>query len=52
MYVPLDVYRQKTGEDFPWDAIDCKMPSEPSGQPWEEDDLETLFPEQCARFFG
>jgi hypothetical protein len=50
-YVASQVWKEKTGkdyEDFP--AHDIEQSADPSGTPWEEDDLETRFPKLCKKF--
>ncbi len=50
LYVGYDAYSEKTGEDLPAERIKVQYPSEPSGEPWEEDQLERLFPRLHAKF--
>ena len=47
-----DAYIAKTGAPFPDGAIKRKStyPPEPMGEPWEEDQLEQLYPSLCAKF--
>lgn len=43
-YVALSAYQSKTGEEMP--ELDREFPTEPSGEPWQEDDeeLERRYP--------
>ena len=47
----LEGWASKTGEEFPYESVVSPSPSEPAGEPWDEDDLERLYPELCERFF-
>jgi hypothetical protein len=49
LYVAADVYKSKTGSYPPISDTEFP-PRDPSGNPWEEDDLESLYPELCERF--
>ncbi len=51
LYVANEAYESRTGDKFPYESVDSPSPSEPAGQPWDEDDLERLYPELCERFF-
>ena len=46
LYLPDEVYEAKTGKELVVEG----QPLEPSGQPWDEDDLERLYPKLCARY--
>jgi hypothetical protein len=46
--VAASVYKSKTGK-YPLRS-DIPLPSEPAGKKWKQDDLESLYPELCARF--
>ncbi len=50
-YVAGDLYEEKTGEDL-INFMDRypKVPDEPEGEYWEEDDLEKLYPKLCKKF--
>lgn len=45
-------YRNKTGSERPLPARRPPFPREPSGEPWDEDDLDALYPALVRRFFG
>ena len=51
LYAAQAAYEGRTGNNFPYDAINAPQLSEPAGEPWEEDQLEALYPELCVRFF-
>ena len=51
LYAAQVAYEGRTGKNFPYDAINAPQLSEPAGEPWEEDQLEALYPELCVRFF-
>ncbi|MFZ6681788.1 DUF4240 domain-containing protein [Undibacterium sp. Tian12W] len=51
-YIARQVWQEKTGKtskDFPKHAI--AYHADPTGTDWDEDDLETLFPKLCEKFF-
>ena len=48
LYVAASVYKQKTGSYPPEPNI--PFPKNPAGKAWEEDELETLYPELWERF--
>lgn len=48
LYAASEAYEQKTREQLP--TSDIKQPAEPSGQPWEEDELEQLYPKLTKKF--
>ena len=41
-YLPSEIYEEKTGEEFP---RECSSPREPSGETWEEDEVNELLPD-------
>ncbi len=45
-------YESKTGQEIPFVAFTTHLGTEPQGEPWEEDDLERLYPDLTRRFFG
>ncbi|WP_425613618.1 DUF4240 domain-containing protein [Anatilimnocola sp. NA78] len=48
--VPMNVYEEKTGQPFPqYDRV-VPHPSQPVGEPWEEDDLPQRLPRFWKRF--
>jgi hypothetical protein len=49
-YVAAEVFEEKTGGPLP--MREEPAPSEPAGEPWEEDDVESLFPRLSAKFSG
>jgi hypothetical protein len=49
-YCINDAYQEKTGHDLPVRVFEATHSFEPAGEPWEEDDLETLFPALCEKF--
>jgi hypothetical protein len=48
IHVAAAVYKSKTGNYPPKSNI--PLPKEPAGEKWEEDDLQSLYPELCERF--
>ena len=50
LYAAQDAYENRTGEVFPYDAIHTHQPSETAGAPWDEEQLEALYPELYGRF--
>lgn len=46
-YVPIEVFETKYDED--WPGQPGRFPAEPAGTPWEEDDLDRLFPRLTAK---
>ena len=51
LYVAHEAYESKTGQEMPLGGFTGHIPK-PQGEPWEEDDLERLYPELTRRFFG
>ena len=51
LFAAENANENRTGAEFPYDDIDVPFLSEPAGAPWEEDELETLYPKLCERFF-
>ena len=51
LYAAQAAYEGRTGNEFPYDAINTTQQAEPAGDPWEVDELEALYPELCVRFF-
>jgi hypothetical protein len=47
-YASRTAYEQKTGQSIPTPNLD--YPAEPLGQPWSEEELETLFPTLSEKF--
>ena len=43
-------YREKIGNYIPRRTPNENSPVEPTGEPWKEEDLETLFPALCEKF--
>jgi hypothetical protein len=41
------VYKSLTGDEIPYPPLNTK---EPAGQPWEEDDLQDMYPELVEKF--
>ncbi|GAB5561321.1 MAG: DUF4240 domain-containing protein [Synoicihabitans sp.] len=50
LYVAMEASRSGTGEEIPPPELDPTASWEPSGEPWKEEDLPTLFPEVSNRF--
>jgi len=51
-YIASQVWEEKTGksgDDFP--SHDIERRKDPTGMPWEEDELEARFPMLCEKFF-
>ena len=48
-----DAYYKITGREFPDGAIkrNVAYPPKPIGEPWEEDQLEELYPSLCEKFY-
>ena len=46
-----DAFHAKTGGGFPSGAITGNRSADPTGEPWEEDGLEKLYPNLCKKFF-
>jgi hypothetical protein len=46
-----DAFHAKYGSGFPDGAITGKRPADPTGDSWEEDELEKIYPELCKKFF-
>lgn len=51
LYVAGGAYESRTGGAFPYDLISASSAGEPAGEPWDEDDLEALYPAPWERFF-
>lgn len=51
LYVAYEANQSKTGEEFPYESVSSSPPAEPAGEPWDEDELEFLYPELCEEFF-
>ncbi len=51
LYVAVEAYKAKTGEDFPYDQVTTNRSSDPAGEPWEDDELETMYPKLYEKFF-
>lgn len=47
-YAIGDAYEAVTGQELP--AHTVSFPAEPAGQAWTEDQLETLYPQLCAKY--
>jgi hypothetical protein len=52
IYVPLNVYKQQTGTTFPDDRDGPPHPSQPVGQPWQEEDLPQRLPRLWSLYGG
>ena len=48
LYVANQVYEEKTGSEMPLPNV--MQPSEPTGQRWDEDEVEELYPNLAQRF--
>ena len=51
LYAAQETYEGRTGEAFPYEAVNAPALTEPAGDPWEEDQLAALYPQLCERFF-
>lgn len=51
LYVAVEAYEAETGEDFPYDKLAVSRPSEPAGEPWDEEQLQEVYPTLCEKFF-
>ena len=52
LYVAIDAYEVKNGEEnFPYDKLTVSRPSDPAGEPWEEDQLQQMYPTLCEKFY-
>ena len=49
-YVAIKAFESKFSEDFPYDRLTGSRPPEPLGEPWEEDDVDELYPALSAKF--
>lgn len=49
-YAAREPYRSKTGHELGEVANAVVYPDEPTGQPWQEDELEARFPRLCEKF--
>ena len=49
LYSSSTAYKTVTGEDLP--TLDTRSSEEPSGEPWEEEDLPDLYPELVTKFW-
>ena len=47
LYAAAKAYESRTGAELP---APIPRPNEPAGEPWDEDDLEELYPKLWARF--
>jgi len=47
-YAASEAYQEKTGQEMPFDEAD-RLPSEPAGIQWAEEDLGDLFPKIAAK---
>ena len=50
LYVAVEAYEKKTGNEFPYESVTSKRPPDPVGSDWDEDDLETMYPDLWAKF--
>jgi len=50
LYVAAEAYEAKTGQVLP--DTDVDQPDEPAGVPWQEEELEHLYPKLSKRFVG
>jgi hypothetical protein len=50
LYVAIDAYKQKTGKEFPYDSVTSKRPTDPVGEEWEVEQLETMYPGLWKKF--
>lgn len=48
--VANDAYRQATGEYILSEALVNRRPADPIGEPWDEDNLEEMYPELYEKF--
>ena len=50
LYAAQETYEGRTGEAFPYEAVNAPALTEPAGDPWEEDQLAALYPQLCEGF--
>ena len=50
--VAYDAYRRVGDQDSPFESTVDRRPAEPVGEAWDEDDLESLYPRLCEKFWG
>jgi len=48
LYLAPEIYEEKTGEEMP--STGSPDPSEPTGDAWDEDSVEELFPKLAAKY--
>ncbi|MEM7244157.1 MAG: DUF4240 domain-containing protein [Acidobacteriota bacterium] len=48
LYLPIEVFEKNTGQGFPHDHLP-RSPSDPEGEPWDEDDVATVLPKLAAK---
>ena len=46
-YAPMEAYEDATGDELP--AREQSDPGEPSGEPWDEDEVERVVPRLAAK---
>lgn len=48
-YAAAEAYEEKFGREIPYEGL-TRLPPEPAGEPWREEDVEELYPDLAARF--
>jgi hypothetical protein len=48
-YAAAEAYEAKFGREIPYTGL-TRLPPEPVGEPWPEEDVEELYPDLAARF--
>ena len=51
LYVADAAYENKTGNKLPYDSINKSRPTDPVGNSWDEDELETMYPALCQKYY-
>ena len=47
-YAIYEAYEELTGNEIP--TYNIKFPTEPEGEEWEEEDLDSMFPKLAAKY--
>ena len=51
LYVADTAYQNKTGTQLPHNSLTNSRPSDPIGNEWDEDELETMYPALCQKYY-
>ena len=52
LYAAYGAYEAKTGQEMPLEELPASGLTEPEGEPWDEADLESLYPDLTRRFYA